>query len=164
MNVWLEIISSNQEREGKYLICPIHSSTKKNYMIYRIMEDPAPDDIVFHYILGRVLNKSNEITSYSKIASRFTIEHEQDPLCSYPPPYRKIELKENIRLPKPITVEMLHSFKSELVDIARNSNLTRTPFDKNFRIKQLYLGRIPMQFLKYFSILSNAEFDVFPSC
>ena len=158
MNIWLEIMGTYPEREGKYLICPIHSSTKQNYHLYRILEDLQPDDIVFHYVLQKASKRPSAFKSFSHVKNRAYIAETQDSLCPYPPPYRKVELCNNTPLLKPITKEMLMPYKDELVLIADASILTRMPFDKNFRIKQLYLSRIPKGFMEIFSKLTKQKF------
>src|SRR5262245_2705184 len=98
VNIWLEILGSFPEREGKYLICPVHTPTKKNYPIYRVLEELKQTDLVFHYVLAKAGKPTNAISSYSRVKSRYTMVDKQDALCSYPPPYRKVELYNNIRL------------------------------------------------------------------
>jgi hypothetical protein len=160
MQIWLEIISSFPEREGKYLICPIHSTTKSNYPMYKILEELRIGDAVFHCLLEKATGRPNAFTSYSKVKERFDIVGTQDPLCTSPPPYRKVDLFDNTALKIPITMEILSPYKSELLSIARESGFTRSPFDKNFRIKQLYLSRIPIGFIKIFSHLSRTHLDL----
>ncbi|MFC1788626.1 hypothetical protein ACFLZE_01765 [Thermodesulfobacteriota bacterium] len=158
MKIWLEIIGSFPEKEGKYLICPVHSSTRKNYHLYNIMEEPKMGDIVFHYVLERVSKKQSAITSYSTVKNRFYFRDSQDPLCQYPPPYRVVKLMNNAPLKKPITVDMLLPYRIKLDSIVKASKLTRAPFDKNFKIKQLYISRIPLGFTDIFAKVSGTKF------
>ena len=159
MNIWSETIGAYPEREGKYLICPIHSSTRQNFNMYRILEDLHTDDIIFHYVLQKASMQPNSYRSFSRIKNCFSIVDTQDPLCSYPPPYRIVELYDNTPLLKPITMDMLMPFRDELAAIADASKLTRMPFDKNFKIKQLYISRIPSGFIKVFSRLTGQHFN-----
>lgn len=159
MKFWFEIIGSFPEREGKYLICPINSTTKTNYPLYRILEFLQYGDIIFHCILKKAGTNQNMITSYSKVKDSFSIIKQQDPLCSYPPPYRKVDLINNKPLLIPITIDKLEPYCMQLELIAKEENITRTPFDKNFKLKQLYISRIPFGFIGIFSELSKTTFD-----
>jgi len=159
MQIWLEIVGSFPERVGKYLICPLHSSTRKNFPMYKILEEPGSGDIVFHYILERVSGKPSAFTSYSRVEKSFYLVYSQDPLCHYAPPYRRVDLYGNTPLGEPITMEMLAPHRMQLETISAKTGFTRTPFDKNFRIKQLYLSRIPSGFLYIFTELSRTTFD-----
>jgi hypothetical protein len=159
MQIWLEIIGTFSDREGKYLICPIHSSTRKNYPMYRILEAVQPGDVVFHCVLEKASKKRTAISSYSKVRKGFYIDLVHDALCPYPPPYRRIDLYGNTPLSKPITMEMLNPYRLELESIAENAGITRTPFNKNFQLKQMYLARIPTGFLKILEEVSETTFD-----
>lgn len=68
-----------------------------------------------------------------------------------------VDLWGNRQLPKPITIEMLIPHKEKLQRITEKYGITRTPFDKNFRIKQLYLSRLPQGFVEILLDLSGAE-------
>jgi len=128
--------------------------------LYRILEDLQPDDIVFHYVLHKASKRPSAFKSFSRVKSRFHITETQDSLCPYPPPYRKVELHNNTPLLKPITMDMLVPYKEELVAIAEASKLSRLPFNKNFKIKQLYISRIPIEFLGIFSRLTTQHFPI----
>mgnify|MGYP003973924659 CR=1 FL=1 len=158
MQIWLEIVGSFPERAGKYLICPINSMTKKDLPLYKILEEPKRDDLVFHYVLSKASKQSSRIISYSKVSDNCYITKIQDPLCQSPPPYRKIDLNGNKRLIRPITIDMLSVYRIDLENIVKESGSSRTPFNKNFKIKQLYLARIPEGFLDIFSMLSKTKF------
>ena len=97
------------------------------------------------------------ITSYSFVKAPFCFQRDQDLLCSYSPPYRRVELYGNVRLRKAITMGMLMTRRPELVLIAATEKNTRAPFDKNFRIKQLYLTRVPLGFIRIFSEITESE-------
>lgn len=160
MQIWMEIIGLFPQREGKYLICPIDICTMKNYPKYRIMEEIKIGDLVFHYVLQRASKNTSAFTSYSRIASKFYISNRKDPLCSYLPPYRKIDLCDNTPLAVPITMEMLLPHRAYLEKICQEAPFTRTPFNKNFKIKQLYLARIPVEFIQLFSKLSHTQISL----
>jgi hypothetical protein len=158
---WLEIIGSFPEREGKYLICPVNSSTRKNYPMYRILEELRKGDIVFHCVLGKANNweKLTAITSYSRVQDSCYRVNNHDHLCSYPPPYRRIDIIENTLLEKQITLEMLAPHREQLERIVTESGTTRTPFNKNFQLKQMYLARIPKGFIRIFEETSGTAFN-----
>lgn len=157
MNFWLETIGFGTKREGKYLICPVHSSTRENYPLYKILEDLEINDIVFHNILERASKKPSAITSYSRVKDRSYFVDSLDSLCPAPPPYRRVNLAGKTRLKKPITMKMLVPFRQELELASKQSAFSRSPFDKNFRLKQLYLSRIPPGYLKIFEKLSKTS-------
>tara|TARA_B100001964_G_C13909365_1_gene455167 strand:+ start:148 stop:618 length:471 start_codon:yes stop_codon:yes gene_type:complete len=156
----MEIMGSFPEREGKYLICPIHSSTKKNYPLYKILEEPKKGDIVFHYVLNKASKRESAITSYSIVRHGCYVANDPDPLCISSPPFRKIDLLNNTPLAIPITYEMLLSHKEELQTIMELENISRLPFDKNFRLKQLYIARIPHGFSEIFKKLSETNISI----
>ena len=160
MQIWLEIISSFPERAGEYLICPIHAATKRNYPLYQILEEPYSGDMVFHYLLKKASKKTSAIASYSFVEKSYYIKQGKDSLCDSPPPYRKVKLINNMKLNIPITYEMLLSKREKLEEIIKNYKKPRTPFDKNFRIKQLYLSRIPKGFLKIFTNICGQNFVI----
>lgn len=157
MQIWLETIGAFEDRVGKYLICPIHCRTKKDLPVYKIMEEPRRGDIIFHYVLQKASNQPSAITSISRVAKGFYIVEEQDSYCSYPPPYRKIDLYDHRALSKPITLNSLQPYREELEQLAEKTGTTRSPFNKNFKIKQLYLSRIPLGYLKIFSKISETD-------
>jgi len=161
MNCWFEVISSYPEREGKYLICPINAlaSTVKDYKPYKILMEPKKGDIVFHYLTYVVRKEPGAFTSYSWVEDNYYIVKNQDALCSYLPPYRKINLIDNTSFVKPITIEMLFPFQKKIKSITEESKLKRTPFDKNFQMKQTYFGRIPIGYIKIFSKISKTVFS-----
>jgi len=157
MQIWMEIVGTYPERVGQYLICPINTCTINNYPKYRVMEELDEGDLVFHYILQRASQKPAALTSFSRVASKFYISRKQDPLCTYPPPYRKVDLSHNLPLSVPITLAMLKPHRSELEKLSSEAGFTRTPFDKNFRIKQLYLARIPYGYMELLSHISKTK-------
>lgn len=128
------------------------------------MEEPRRGDLVFHCILEKAYQKRdatpNSILAYSTVANSFYIEDKQDPLCVYPPPYRVITLNKHSNLSTPVTIEMLKPYREELELMSKESGFSRTPFDKNFNIKQLYLSRMPFAYLTVLSRLSKTKINV----
>ncbi len=139
---WLEINNHFYDREGIYLVCPIHSDYVKNHNNYKIMLEPRRGDIVFHYFVYQN-SLVNVIKSYSFVENQFYISNEPDKWCKQDPPYRKIELEKNVQFTTPITYQTLVERRKEIEHICDYSELTRTPFDKNFKFKQMYLTRVP---------------------
>jgi len=155
MNYWLETNSTYHEREGLYLICPIHSEYVKNHKLYKIMLEPLPNDIVFHYFVYQSTKHENIIKSYSTIKNSYREVHEQDDLCINKPPYRKIELINNSQFKNNITYKMLLERRGEIEFICKTFQKGRTPFDKNFRFKQMYLSRVPEKLAEIFFSISE---------
>ena len=57
---------------------------------------------------------------------------------------------------------MLNDYRNELEIIIKDSGLSRTPFDKNFKLKQLYLSRVPLGFMDIVSELSKTNIQLSP--
>jgi hypothetical protein len=154
---WMELLSAFPAREGKYLIAPIHAETKQNYPLYRVLERVKEGDPIFHCILEKATNNPTAISSFSIAAGRFTIQTERDVLCSYNPPYRRVALRDNCRLNVPITIARLKGFAKELGRIRDETNV-RIPFDKNLRLKQVYLSPLPGAMRPIFEEISETKF------
>ncbi len=161
MQIWLEIMGSFAERAGKYLICPVHSETQRNYPLYKILEDPVRGDMVFHYILNKASKEPSAFVGFSRVTHEFCFSYTADPLCPYPPPYRKVDLSDYQLLSRPITMDMLKPHRETLDNISANAGFRRTPFNKNFKIKQLYLSRIPKGFVPLFAELSSTPINIY---
>ena len=101
--------------------------------------------------------KINIIKSYSRVVDRFYEVAEQDEFCQYSPPYRKIDLESNTQLNVKVTHEMLKEKREEIELICKMFNKSRTPFDKNFRFKQMYLSRIPPGLADILGMLSETK-------
>ena len=157
VSIWLETNSSFYNREGKYLICPINSEYVQNHRLYQVMTEPRKGDIVFHYFVYESKKKINIIKSYSRVVDMFYEVAEQDEFCQYSPPYRKIDLESNTQLNVKVTHEMLKEKREEIELICKMFNKSRTPFDKNFRFKQMYLSRIPPGLADILGMLSETK-------
>mgnify|MGYP006115202441 FL=1 len=159
MNYWLETNSSFYSREGKYLICPFHSNYVRNHPSYKIMLEPKKGDLVFHYFVYLSAKEVNIIKSYSRIVDSFYEVTAQDELCQYSPPYRKIELESNTQFNTRVTHNMLKEKRGDIELICKIFNKSRTPFDKNFKFKQMYLSRVPSELADIIGILSETKID-----
>ena len=151
----MESLSSFPERAGKYLIAPIHTATKQNFNLYRVLEEVKPGDIIFHCILEKATKAPTSIRSFSIVAQGFTIQNVKDSLCALEPPYRKVALCENKPLNRPVVIDQLKTYEAELRAICESATSSRFPFDKNFRLKQLYLSRIPNAMVTLFEKISG---------
>lgn len=119
--------------------------------------EPQKGDLVFHYLTNKVRGGEGAFTSFSWIEDGYYVVYDQDNLCELFPPYRKIDLFNNIKLIKPITMRVLYPYQRQLELIVKESGLSRTPFTKTFRIKQTYFGHIPRGFIKIFAKLSETD-------
>ena len=149
ISYWLETNATQPEREGQYLICPVNSEFKKNPFIYQIMLELNRGDIVFHYMIDK-RSRVRFIKSYSTVKNSFYISNDPKELKSHQPPFRKIDLQNNTQLVNKITIPDLRPMRKEIDKICEDSGMMRTPFDKNFRVKQLYLMRVPEKLAEIF--------------
>jgi hypothetical protein len=152
---WLEIISDFPERVGKYLVCPVFASTGRPFGAYDILEDINPGDIIFHCLSRKAARGSSVITSYSFAVDKPHISTENDPLCTSAPPLRIVDLSGHRYLNQPIFLTALKHYRSQIH--AASLAIPRTPFDKNFKLKQMYLARVPRGYLPIFSLLSATK-------